>query len=276
MPRSEIAFSTRLIGHANQSRRILPASERPKRSAEPLPISAAGPNDRHLPESHRRIENAATVRFRELCPDTVIGVGGGGSNAVNRMIRAEMMAWSSSPATPMRRPSPVGCAPQDPDRRQDHAWSRAAAMPPSARGRPKKTSRRSRTHCAIRTWSLSRPGWAAAPALAPLPSWPRSPGPGRAHDRVVTKPFAFEGVRRKLVAERAAEALKAKVDTLITIPNDRLRDVVQKNTSMVEAFRFVDDVLRQAFRDQRHHHRPRPDQPGLRRRQSGHEGRRSP
>jgi cell division protein FtsZ len=62
---------------------------------------------------------------------------------------------------------------------------------------------------------------------------------------VVTKPFAFEGVRRKLVAERAAEALRAKVDTLITIPNDRLRDVVQKNTSMVEAFRFVDDVLRQ-------------------------------
>jgi cell division protein FtsZ len=62
---------------------------------------------------------------------------------------------------------------------------------------------------------------------------------------VVTKPFGFEGVRRKLVAERAAEALRAKVDTLITIPNDRLRDVVQKNTSMVEAFRFVDDVLRQ-------------------------------
>jgi cell division protein FtsZ len=62
---------------------------------------------------------------------------------------------------------------------------------------------------------------------------------------VVTKPFAFEGTRRKLVAERAAEELRAKVDTLITIPNDRLRDVVQKNTSMVEAFRFVDDVLRQ-------------------------------
>jgi cell division protein FtsZ len=62
---------------------------------------------------------------------------------------------------------------------------------------------------------------------------------------IVTKPFSFEGVRRKLVAERAAEALKAKVDTLITIPNDRLRDVVQKNTSIIDAFRFVDDVLRQ-------------------------------
>jgi cell division GTPase FtsZ len=52
-------------------------------------------------------------------------------------------------------------------------------------------------------------------------------------------------VRRKMVAERAAEELKNKVDTLIVIPNDRLRDVVQKNTSMVEAFRYVDDVLRQ-------------------------------
>ncbi|HWP64209.1 MAG TPA: cell division protein FtsZ, partial [Candidatus Binatia bacterium] len=62
---------------------------------------------------------------------------------------------------------------------------------------------------------------------------------------VVTKPFSFEGNRRKLVAEKAAEELKAKVDTLITIPNDRLRDVVQKNTSVLDAFRIVDDVLRQ-------------------------------
>jgi cell division protein FtsZ len=62
---------------------------------------------------------------------------------------------------------------------------------------------------------------------------------------VVTKPFAFEGNRRKLVAEKAAEELKAQVDTLITIPNDRLKDVVQKNTSILDAFRVVDDVLRQ-------------------------------
>src|SRR5436190_1851710 len=62
---------------------------------------------------------------------------------------------------------------------------------------------------------------------------------------VVTKPFTFEGAKRKLTAEKAAEALKSKVDTLITIPNDRLRDVVQKNTSILDAFRVVDDVLRQ-------------------------------
>jgi cell division protein FtsZ len=61
----------------------------------------------------------------------------------------------------------------------------------------------------------------------------------------VTKPFAFEGAKRKLVAEKAAEELKSQVDTLITIPNDRLKDVVQKNTSILDAFRVVDDVLRQ-------------------------------
>jgi cell division protein FtsZ len=61
----------------------------------------------------------------------------------------------------------------------------------------------------------------------------------------VTKPFSFEGNKRKLIAEKAAEQLKAKVDTLITIPNDRLRDVVAKNTSILDAFRVVDDVLRQ-------------------------------
>ena len=62
---------------------------------------------------------------------------------------------------------------------------------------------------------------------------------------VVTKPFGFEGAKRKLVAEKAAEELKSQVDTLITVPNDRLQDVVQKNTSILDAFRVVDDVLRQ-------------------------------
>jgi cell division protein FtsZ len=62
---------------------------------------------------------------------------------------------------------------------------------------------------------------------------------------VVTKPFSFEGARRKLVAEQYTETLKDKVDTLIVIPNDRLREVVDKKTSILDAFRVVDDVLRQ-------------------------------
>ena len=56
---------------------------------------------------------------------------------------------------------------------------------------------------------------------------------------------SFEGARRRLNAEKSSEALRDKVDTLITIPNDRLKDVVQKNTSILDAFRVVDDVLRQ-------------------------------
>lgn len=62
---------------------------------------------------------------------------------------------------------------------------------------------------------------------------------------VVTKPFSFEGQRRKKVAELGIEELKDKVDTLITIPNDRLLQVIDKKTSLFDAFGIVDDVLRQ-------------------------------
>jgi cell division protein FtsZ len=62
---------------------------------------------------------------------------------------------------------------------------------------------------------------------------------------VVTKPFQWEGARRRLNAEKSAELLRDKVDTLITIPNDRLKEVVNEETSVIDAFRVVDDVLRQ-------------------------------
>ena len=62
---------------------------------------------------------------------------------------------------------------------------------------------------------------------------------------VVTKPFSFEGQRRKKVAELGIQEMKDKVDTLITIPNDRLLQVIDKKTSLFDAFGVVDDVLRQ-------------------------------
>ena len=64
---------------------------------------------------------------------------------------------------------------------------------------------------------------------------------------VVTKPFAFEGKKRMKNAEEGIQELKANVDTLITIPNDRLLQLVQKNTSMVDAFSMADDVLKQGI-----------------------------
>ena len=62
---------------------------------------------------------------------------------------------------------------------------------------------------------------------------------------VVTKPFSFEGLRRKKVAEEGLSELQPRVDTLITIPNDRLLQVIDKKTSLYDAFSVVDDVLRQ-------------------------------
>jgi cell division protein FtsZ len=62
---------------------------------------------------------------------------------------------------------------------------------------------------------------------------------------VVTKPFSFEGQRRRKIAEMGIEELKGNVDTLITIPNDRLLQVIDKKTSLSDAFGIVDDVLRQ-------------------------------
>lgn len=62
---------------------------------------------------------------------------------------------------------------------------------------------------------------------------------------VVTKPFGFEGKLRMLNAERGIKELKEKVDTLVSIPNDRLLQVVDKGTSIVDAFRIADDILRQ-------------------------------
>ena len=60
---------------------------------------------------------------------------------------------------------------------------------------------------------------------------------------VVTRPFTFEGKKRLKQAEAGIANLKANVDTLITIPNDRLLDIIDKKTSMVDAFRIADDVL---------------------------------
>ncbi len=62
---------------------------------------------------------------------------------------------------------------------------------------------------------------------------------------IVTKPFGFEGTRRRTQADGGVESLAEEVDTLIVVPNDRLLSVLEKGTSMVEAFRVADDVLRQ-------------------------------
>ena len=184
-------------------------------------------------------ENFALIR--------VIGIGGGGSNAVNRMIRAEMMgvefiACNTDAQALLQSDAPHKIRIGDKITRGLGAGGDPTIGQRAAEeDRDKIADAIADSDMVFITAGLGGgTGSGAAPVVAEI-----AKEQGALTIGVVTKPFSFEGARRKIVAEKAAEELKAKVDTLITIPNDRLRDVVQKNTSIVDAFRIVDDVLRQ-------------------------------
>ncbi len=184
-------------------------------------------------------ENFALIR--------VIGVGGGGSNAVNRMIRAEMMgvefiACNTDAQALLQSDAPHKIRIGDKVTRGLGAGGDATIGQRSAEEDSEKVATAlAESDMVFITAGLGGgTGSGAAPVVAQI-----AKESGALTIGVVTKPFSFEGNRRKLVAEKAAEELKAQVDALITIPNDRLKDVVQKNTSILDAFKIVDDVLRQ-------------------------------
>ncbi|HZC33944.1 MAG TPA: cell division protein FtsZ [Candidatus Bathyarchaeia archaeon] len=184
-------------------------------------------------------ENFALIR--------VIGVGGGGSNAVNRMIRAEMMgvefiACNTDAQALLQSDAPHKIRIGDKITRGLGAGGDSTIGARAAEEDTEKIAQAlADSDMVFITAGLGGgTGSGAAPIVAQL-----AKEAGALTIGVVTKPFSFEGAKRKLVAEKSAEELKAQVDTLITIPNDRLKDVVQKNTSIIDAFRVVDDVLRQ-------------------------------
>jgi cell division protein FtsZ len=184
-------------------------------------------------------ENFALIR--------VIGVGGGGSNAVNRMIRAEMMgvefiACNTDAQALLQSDAPHKIRIGDKITRGLGAGGDSTIGARAAEEDSEKIAQAlAESDMVFITAGLGGgTGSGAAPIVAQL-----AKDAGALTIGVVTKPFSFEGAKRKLIAEKAAEELKAQVDTLITIPNDRLKDVVQKNTSIIDAFRVVDDVLRQ-------------------------------
>jgi len=184
-------------------------------------------------------ENFALIR--------VIGVGGGGSNAVNRMIRAEMMgvefiACNTDAQALLQADAPHKIRIGDKITRGLGAGGDASIGLRAAEEDSEKIAQAlvDSDMVFITAGLGGGTGSGAAPVIAQI-----AKESGALTIAVVTKPFSFEGAKRKLVAEKAAEELKSQVDTLITIPNDRLKDVVQKNTSILDAFRVVDDVLRQ-------------------------------
>jgi len=177
----------------------------------------------------------------------VIGIGGGGSNAVNRMIRAEMMGVEFIAVNTDAQALLQSDAPHK-IRIGDKLTRGLGAGADPGVGQRAAEEDSEKIYEALKDADMifitagmgGGTGSGAAPIIAEI-----SKDLGALTVGVITKPFSFEGVRRKLVAEQYSEALKDKVDTLITIPNDRLREVVDKKTSILDAFRVVDDVLRQ-------------------------------
>jgi cell division protein FtsZ len=177
----------------------------------------------------------------------VIGIGGGGSNAVNRMIRAEMMGVEFIAVNTDAQALLQSDAPHK-IRIGDKLTRGLGAGADPGVGQRAAEEDSEKIYEALKDADMifitagmgGGTGSGAAPIIAEI-----AKDLGALTVGVITKPFSFEGVRRKLVAEQYSEALKEKVDTLITIPNDRLREVVDKKTSILDAFRVVDDVLRQ-------------------------------
>ncbi|HYM53494.1 MAG TPA: cell division protein FtsZ, partial [Candidatus Dormibacteraeota bacterium] len=177
----------------------------------------------------------------------VIGIGGGGSNAVNRMIRAEMMGVEFIAVNTDAQALLQSDAPHK-IRIGDKLTRGLGAGADPAIGQRAAEEDSEKIYEALKDADMifitagmgGGTGSGAAPIIAEI-----AKDLGALTVGVITKPFSFEGVRRKLVAEQYSEALKDKCDTLITIPNDRLREVVDKKTSILDAFRVVDDVLRQ-------------------------------
>lgn len=184
-------------------------------------------------------ENFALIR--------VIGVGGGGSNAVNRMIRAEMMgvefiAVNTDAQALLQSDAPHKIRIGDKITRGLGAGGDPGIGQRAAEEDTEKIAEalKDSDMVFITAGMGGGTGSGAAPVIAEI-----ARDQGALTIGVVTKPFGFEGARRRLNAEKATADLKDKVDTLITIPNDRLKEVVQKETSIIDAFRVVDDVLRQ-------------------------------
>ncbi len=187
------------------------------------------------------VENLAQIK--------VIGVGGGGGNAVNRMIQegiqgVEFIVVNTDAQALMLSEAPIRVrigdkltkglgSGGDPKIGEQAAEESAEELKEVMKG----------ADMIFITAGLGGgTGTGAAPVLARL-----ARETGALTIGVVTKPFSFEGSRRRQLAEEGHEQLKDHVDTLIVIPNDRLLQIVDKRASVQEAFATADDVLRQGI-----------------------------
>jgi len=179
----------------------------------------------------------------------VVGVGGGGGNAVSRMVQAglsgvEFMVANTDAQALRANPAPVKIqigskltkglgAGADPNVGRQAALEDTDALISALSGADMVF---------VTTGLGGGTGTGAAPVIASLAT-----ELGALTIAVVTKPFKFEGKKRQVQAAQGLDALRDAVDTVITIPNERLLSVIDRQTSMLDAFVTADDVLRQAI-----------------------------
>ncbi len=204
-------------------------------------------------DEERMISKDAGIRMsfsEELQPAKikVIGVGGGGCNAVNRMIRAKVEGVEFIAANTDLQALKLSQAPVKLQLGAKLTKGLGAGANPEV-GRKAALEDTEKIIEALEGSDMifitaglgGGTGSGAAPVVASLAS-----ELGALSVAVVTKPFAFEGKRRMMQAEQALQELIGAVDTVIVIPNERLMETVERGTSFFDAFRIADDILRQA------------------------------
>ncbi len=194
-----------------------------------------------VPMGQHQVEGFAQIR--------VIGVGGGGSNAVNRMIEASMVgiefiAVNTDAQALLLTQAPMQIRIGDKLTRGLGAGGNPGVGAKAAEENAEELyeALKGSDMVFITAGMGGGTGTGASPVVAQI-----AREVGALTVGVVTKPFTFEGKKRMLAAEEGIANLKQHVDTLITVPNDRLLQVADKRTPLSEAFRLADDVLRQGI-----------------------------
>lgn len=187
------------------------------------------------------------VEMEQFAQIKVVGVGGGGSNAVNRMIEAGLKGVEFIAINTDAQALYLSRADNRIQIGEKLTKGLGAGANPDIGERAAEESRdviskaiKGADMVFITAGMGGGTGTGATPIVAEISKELEALTVG-----VVTKPFSFEGKKRMAHAETGIENLKTKVDTLITIPNDRLLQVAEKKTSILEAFGLADEILRQ-------------------------------
>lgn len=177
----------------------------------------------------------------------VVGVGGAGGNALKRMIDAEIKGVEFVAVNTDAQDLHHSQAEQKVHLGKNLTKGLGAGMNPDV-GRKSAEESKEEVYQAVggahMVFITAGLGGGTGSGASPVIAQSAKEG-GALTVAVVTKPFTFEGMQRKKIAEEAYEALKKNVDTIITIPNDKVLNIIEKNTPILEAFALIDDVLRQ-------------------------------